>query len=172
MGAESDSWVLRRSTIFLDSGIASLPGDVKRGEGEKRETKKNWSENWSKKGNVLVKTLCLQSRSHQRGFTGWKMLEERTRVIVQDGFADNFVIDLGDELLEGKLDVGVVLGGGLDEIEAVLLAEGSGAVLRDLTQVLQVGLVTNEHNSDVGVGVLAQLGKPPLDVLETKKKKG
>ena len=92
---------------------------------------------------------------------------KRTRVVVQDGLADDFVVDLGDELLEGKFDVGVVLGGSLDQIEAMLLAERGGAVLRDLAQVLQIGLVTNEHDGDVGVGVLTQLGEPSLNVLKT-----
>lgn len=77
------------------------------------------------------------------------------------------MVDLSDELLEGELDVGVVLGGGFDQIESVLLTEGGGAILRDLTQVLQIGLVSNEHDSDVRVSVLTQLGKPTLNVLET-----
>lgn len=77
------------------------------------------------------------------------------------------MVDFCDELLEGKFDVGVVLCGRLDQVESVLLAEGSGALLGDFAQVFQVRLVTNEHNGDVGVSVLAQFGQPSLNVLET-----
>ena len=78
----------------------------------------------------------------------------RTTVIVEDIFANNFVVDFCDELLEGEFDVGIILGRSFNEIESVLLAEGRSAVLRDLTQMFQIRLVSYQHDGDVRVGVL------------------
>jgi len=64
-----------------------------------------------------------------------------------------------------SLHVGGVQGGGLDKTEVVLLSEGLALVCGHSPKVPQVRLVTNQHDDDVGVGVVPELPKPPLDVL-------
>ena len=68
--------------------------------------------------------------------------------------------------LEGGVDAGGVEGGRLDEGQVVLLGEGHGLVGLDGAEVPQVGLVADEHDDDVGLGVVAELLEPALDVLE------
>jgi len=46
-----------------------------------------------------------------------------------------------------------------------LFREGARLLRGDRAQVTQVGLVADEHDDDVGVGVVAKLSKPAFDVL-------
>ena len=75
-------------------------------------------------------------------------------------------VDLGEHRLERRVDVGGVQRRGLDEREAFPLRERGRALLRDGAEVGEVGLVADEHDGGVGVGVVAELLEPPLDVVE------
>ncbi len=46
-----------------------------------------------------------------------------------------------------------------------LLSKGARLLGGDRTQVSQVWLVSDEHDHDVGIGVVAQLAQPAFDVL-------
>lgn len=89
-----------------------------------------------------------------------------------------------EDVLEGKLDVAGIESGGFDEGEVVLActwsaaAQGTGAptryqrtckllgILRGHSpQVSQIALVSNKHDDDVGVGMVAQLLQPPGHVV-------
>ena len=77
------------------------------------------------------------------------------------------VVDLRQDPLERLVDVGRLQRARLDEAEPLALAEGRGVLGAHGAQVPQVGLVPDERDDDVGVGVVAQLLEPPLDVLES-----
>lgn len=68
--------------------------------------------------------------------------------------------------MEGGVDAGGIEGGRFDEGKVVLLGEGHGLVGLDGAEVSQIGLVAHEHDDDVGLGVVAELLEPALDVLE------
>lgn len=68
---------------------------------------------------------------------------------------------LGQEFGESQIDVGGVQGRGLDEHESVLLGKALGLFSMDGTQVAEIGLVTDKHDNDVGVCMLAHLRQPP-----------
>jgi hypothetical protein len=75
-------------------------------------------------------------------------------------------VDLREHRLERRVDVGGVQRRGLDEREAFPLGERGRALPRDGAEVREVGLVADEHDGGVGVGVVAELLEPPLHVLE------
>ena len=64
-----------------------------------------------------------------------------------------------------RFNVGRVQCRRLNKGEVVLLGEGSRFLCGHGPQVTQVRLVANEHNDDVGIGVVAKLPKPAFDVL-------
>lgn len=70
---------------------------------------------------------------------------------------------LGQKVGEGNIDVGGIQGRGLDEHKSVLLCESLGLFGVNGTQVSQIRLVTDHHDNDVGVSVLADLGQPSRD---------
>lgn len=80
--------------------------------------------------------------------------------------AGHEAVNLGQDPLEGGVDAGGIEGGRFDEGKVVLLGEGHGLVGLDGAEVSQIGLVAHEHNHNVGLGVVAELLEPALDVLE------
>ena len=64
-----------------------------------------------------------------------------------------------------RFNVGRVQCRRLNKGEVVLLGEGSRFLCGHGPQVTQVRLVANEHNDDVGIGVVTKLPKPAFDVL-------
>jgi len=80
--------------------------------------------------------------------------------------AGHEAVNLGQDPLEGGVDAGGIEGGRFDEGKIVLLGEGHGLVGLDGAEVSQIGLVAHKHNDDVGLGVVAELLEPALDVLE------
>lgn len=92
--------------------------------------------------------------------------EFRAAIAFEGVILDGLVIDFGYELLEGELNVAVVLGGGLNERKAVLLAEGLRLLGSNFAQVAQIAFVTNQHDNYVGIGVLAQLCQPALNIVK------
>ena len=74
--------------------------------------------------------------------------------------------DFCDNFLESLLNVGRVEGRGLNEGKTVLLSKLLGLLGGNLTQMPQIALVADEHDDDVGSGVLPKLTKPALNVLE------
>lgn len=75
-------------------------------------------------------------------------------------------INVAQDQLERLLHVGRLQRRRLDVGQAFRLGEALRVVGGDSPEVPQVGLVADEHDSDVGVGVVAQLLEPPADVLE------
>jgi hypothetical protein len=82
-----------------------------------------------------------------------------------DRRTDN-VIDLGENLLKCKLDVGRVESRRLDEREAVLLGVRRRLLGRTLSLRSQIAFVAHQHNDNVRVGVIAQLGEPSIYILK------
>lgn len=72
---------------------------------------------------------------------------------------------LSQQVGKSNVDVGGIQGRGLDEHESVLLCKALGLLCVDGAQVSQIRLVTDEHDNDVGVGVLAHLAQPARDAL-------
>ena len=70
-------------------------------------------------------------------------------VVVVVGGGTRKVIDFGDDILEGKLDVGGVKSGGFDEGETVFLREAFGLISGDLAKVTKIALISDEHDDDV-----------------------
>lgn len=70
-----------------------------------------------------------------------------------------------EDTLEGKLNVAGIQGRGLDEGKSVLGGELLGLVGRDGTKVTQIALVTNKHDHNVVIGVVAELLEPAANVL-------
>lgn len=48
---------------------------------------------------------------------------------------------------------------------AIHTRKGLGLLGRDRTEVSQIALVTDKHNNDIGVGMVAEFLKPPGDIL-------
>ncbi len=67
--------------------------------------------------------------------------------------------------MERCLDISRVQGRGLDEGEVVGLSERPGLLRGDGSEMAQIWLVADQHDHNVGVGVVTQLPQPPLDVL-------
>ena len=76
------------------------------------------------------------------------------------------MVNLGQDPLERLVHVGRLERARFDETQPLALAEGRGVLGAHGPEVPQVGLVADERDHDVGVGVVAQLLEPPLDVLE------
>jgi len=74
-------------------------------------------------------------------------------------------VDFCENVMKCCFDVGGVQRGGLNEGQVVLLCEGLGLVGGDGPEVAKVRLVADQHDDDVGVGVVPQLAQPPLHVL-------
>lgn len=89
-----------------------------------------------------------------------------------------------EDILEGQLNVAGVKGGCFDEREVVLACQRvstgappliprvstrTGKLLGllggDRTEVSQIALVTDQHDHDIGVGVVSQLLQPPVDIV-------
>jgi hypothetical protein len=75
-------------------------------------------------------------------------------------------VNLCQDSLEGRVDTGGVEGGCFDKGKVVLFRKGHGLVRLDRPQVAQIALVSDEHDDDVGLGVVPQFLQPPLDILE------
>ncbi|OAY78280.1 hypothetical protein ACMD2_02678 [Ananas comosus] len=74
--------------------------------------------------------------------------------------------DLGQDSLEGGLDVGGLERRCLKEEESLLLGELTGVLRGHSPLVLKVALVADQHDHDVLVSVAAQLIQPPWDVVK------
>ena len=83
-----------------------------------------------------------------------------------DAGTSNDLVDFADDGLDGLLDVGGFEGRGLDEGETLLLGKGLGLLGGDSTKMTKIALVSDEHDDDVGISVVAELRQPSLDVLE------
>lgn len=75
-------------------------------------------------------------------------------------------VNVTQDQLECLLHVGCLQRGRLDVGQTFCLGEALRIVGGDSSEVPQVSLVANEHDSDVGVGVVTQLLEPAADVLE------
>eukprot|EP00325_Prymnesiales_sp_UTEX-LB-985_P002482 CAMPEP_0174693964 /NCGR_PEP_ID=MMETSP1094-20130205/611_1 /TAXON_ID=156173 /ORGANISM="Chrysochromulina brevifilum, Strain UTEX LB 985" /LENGTH=320 /DNA_ID=CAMNT_0015890047 /DNA_START=165 /DNA_END=1127 /DNA_ORIENTATION=+ len=75
-------------------------------------------------------------------------------------------VDLNQDGLERCVDVGRIHRRGLDESQVILLSETLRIICQDRLQVLQIALVSHEHDHDGRVGVRAELLEPPLHVLK------
>ena len=75
-------------------------------------------------------------------------------------------LDVGGHAKEGVLDVGGVLGGGLDEGDVVLVSKGLGHLGVDDLLEGQIALVTDEELVDAITGVFVNLTEPLLNVVE------
>lgn len=69
------------------------------------------------------------------------------------------------DALEGKLDVARVQGRGLDKGKSVLGGELLGLVSGDGTKMTQIAFVTDKHNHNVVIGVVAKLLEPAANIL-------
>ena len=59
--------------------------------------------------------------------------------------------------MEGRLDIGRVQRGRLDEGQVVLLGESASLFRRNCPKVSEVGLVADQHDDDVGIGMITEL---------------
>lgn len=84
---------------------------------------------------------------------------------MQKVLLDVLAVDLGEDALEGGVDVGVVEGRSLDEEQLVLLSKRLGLLGGNGAQVLDIALVADQHNHDLGHRVLLELAEPTLHVL-------
>lgn len=75
-------------------------------------------------------------------------------------------VNVAQDQLERLLHVGRLQRGRLDVGKAFRLGEALRVAGGDGPEVPQVGLVADEHDSDVGVGMVAQLLEPSADVLK------
>ena len=75
-------------------------------------------------------------------------------------------VDFCEDSLKGRVDARGVEGGGFDKGQVVLLRKRHGLVRFYRPQVAQIALVSDEHDHDVGLGVVPQFFQPPLDVLK------
>ncbi len=67
--------------------------------------------------------------------------------------------------MEGRLDIGRVQRGRLDEGQVVLLGESASLFRRNCTKVSEIGLVADQHDDDISVGMVTKLAKPAFDIL-------
>ena len=112
----------------------------------------------------MWKISARETRKHERKNTKQINLRRPSCDDERSGLVER-VGRTGEDLLEGKLDVGGVEGRSLDEGETMLFGQGSGLLGGHGAQMPQIALVADEHDDNVAVGVIAQLIKPPLDVL-------
>ncbi|CAL1369757.1 unnamed protein product [Linum trigynum] len=78
-------------------------------------------------------------------------------------------VDLGDHLEEGRVDVEVVPGGGLDEGEVLRLRQAPGFLLAYLSQLpADVAFVADEDDDHVGAAEAAELVQPLFHVVECR----
>eukprot|EP00420_Gonyaulax_spinifera_P023549 CAMPEP_0197905694 /NCGR_PEP_ID=MMETSP1439-20131203/60944_1 /TAXON_ID=66791 /ORGANISM="Gonyaulax spinifera, Strain CCMP409" /LENGTH=213 /DNA_ID=CAMNT_0043526983 /DNA_START=2 /DNA_END=644 /DNA_ORIENTATION=+ len=75
-------------------------------------------------------------------------------------------VDFRKEPHEGRLNIRRLQGRRLDAREAVLLRKGQRLILPHCPEMPEVPLVADEHDDNVGIGMVAQLLKPSLEVLE------
>lgn len=66
--------------------------------------------------------------------------------------------------MESVLYVGSVESRSLDEAETILLTEELRLLGRDGTKMPQIALVSDEHDDNVGIGVVSQFLEPSGDV--------
>jgi hypothetical protein len=74
--------------------------------------------------------------------------------------------DCPRQQVEYLIDVGVVLGARLQELNAISFGEGESLLVRDLAVSLQVGLRRDEYHVDFCLARLLDLLDPGLDVVE------
>jgi len=67
-------------------------------------------------------------------------------------------------VLEGCFDVRCVQCGRFNERQAVFSGEVLRFFSRNCPQVLQIALISNQHDHNVGIGMITQFLQPPLDV--------
>lgn len=70
-----------------------------------------------------------------------------------------------EDALEGKLNIAGIQGRGLDEGKSVLGGKLLGLVGGDGTKMTQIALVTDKHDHNVGIGVVAELLEPAANIL-------
>lgn len=68
-------------------------------------------------------------------------------------------------VLEGQLDIARIQRRSLNEAQSVLAGELLGLLSGHSPQVPQIALVSNQHDDDVRVGMVAKLFQPARDVL-------
>ncbi len=67
---------------------------------------------------------------------------------------------------KGFVDVDLIFGRSLEELHAQAVGELLALLVRHLSLVFQVALVSDQNFNDVRTGVLSDLTEPSLDVLE------
>lgn len=82
-----------------------------------------------------------------------------------EGFAGNDAIDFSKNVLKSKFNIAGIEGRGLDEGKVVFASKRLGFFGGNCSQVPQITFVTNKHDDNIGVGVVAQLLQPSCDVL-------
>jgi len=75
-------------------------------------------------------------------------------------------LDIPGKSEEGLLDVDAGLGGGLHELDSVLDGQLLSALFRNLSPVVHVALVAEDHLLHVGAGVLLNVPDPVLDIVK------
>lgn len=78
-------------------------------------------------------------------------------------------VDLRENGHESPLDVGCLEGRCLDERQPFLLGIALGSFCGNSPQVLQVGLVPDQHDDNVGVGMVPQFLEPPFHILQGRR---
>jgi len=82
-----------------------------------------------------------------------------------ESLAGNDAVDFCEDVLEGKLNVAGIQSRGLNEGEVVVAGKLLGLLGRYSAQVSQIGLVSDQHDDNVTVGMVSQLLEPSGDVL-------
>mmetsp|Transcript_14306 Transcript_14306/g.30342 ORF Transcript_14306/g.30342 Transcript_14306/m.30342 type:complete len:230 (-) Transcript_14306:421-1110(-) len=75
-------------------------------------------------------------------------------------------IDFCQDSLKGRVDSRGIQGRRFNKGQVVLFRKGHGFVGFYRSQVPQIALVSNEHDHNVGFGVIPEFLEPPLDVLK------
>lgn len=69
--------------------------------------------------------------------------------------------------MESVLHIGCFQGGSLNEGEAFFLSITLGILGGNGTEMLEIGFVANEHDDDVGIGVVPEFLEPPADIFKS-----
>lgn len=75
-------------------------------------------------------------------------------------------INLGQDGSEGLLHIAIVQSRSLDKTESIALGKGGSVVCGDGFQVLQIALISHEHDDDVCVGMVLEFFQPALNVVK------
>nr|GMC98298.1 hypothetical protein Ccrd_003276 [Ipomoea batatas] len=90
----------------------------------------------------------------------------RRTILRRQRFLANYLINIQQYGLERLVHVNSFHGRGFEERQSFFLGHALPILLRHGPQVVQVGLVPNHHNHDVGIGMVPKFTQPPVNILE------